>query len=98
MNPSLSHEDFSARLGEPFRVTSSAAGVALRLIRVDAGTRAPAAPGLRQPFSLLFRGPTEPVLTQRLYTLDHGGLGTVEIFIVPVGPDADGMCYEAVFS
>ena len=29
----------------------------------------PSAPGLRQPFSLFFRGPTEPLLRQRIYLL-----------------------------
>jgi hypothetical protein len=51
----------------------------------------------RAPFSLSFRGPAEPVLPQRIYRLEHAGLGTLEIFLVPVAHDATGTEYEAVF-
>jgi hypothetical protein len=59
----------------------------------------------RAPFSVLFRGPIEPVMPQGIYRLEHEQLGTHEFFIVPLGPDepsAPGqspaaMRYEAVF-
>ena len=53
---------------------------------------------LRPPFSLIFRGPLQPVLPQRIYALEHERLGRLEIFIVPVGPEGGGMNYEAVFN
>jgi hypothetical protein len=37
-------------------------------------------------------------MPQRIYRLQHEELGQLELFLVPIGPDADGMCYEAVFS
>lgn len=57
------------------------------------------------PFSVLFHGPLEPVMPQGIYRLEHEQLGTLEFFIVPVGPNepsAPGeaetaMRYEAVF-
>lgn len=49
-------------------------------------------------FSLLFRGPLAPVLPQRIYHLKHDTLGSVEIFLVPLGPDGEGMQYEAIFN
>ena len=52
----------------------------------------------RTPFSIVFRGPPEPVLPQRTYRLKHTYLGNFELFIVPIGPDDVGMRYEAVFS
>jgi hypothetical protein len=52
----------------------------------------------REPFSLVFRGPKNPVLPQRIYQIDFGALGAFDIFIVPVGPDDRGMRYEAVFN
>ena len=52
----------------------------------------------RSPFSIVFRGPREPVLPQRIYTFRHEKLGSFELFIVPIGPDDEGMRYEAVFS
>ena len=55
-------------------------------------------PRSREPFSLLFRGPLDVVLPQRIYPLEHPDMGRFELFLVPIGPDAEGMRYEAVFS
>jgi len=52
----------------------------------------------REQFSLHFRGPATPALVQRTYRLEHPQLGALEIFIVPIRKDADGMIYEAVFT
>jgi hypothetical protein len=54
--------------------------------------------GRRESFSLLFRGPTSFRVPQRIYTLEHAVLGSLEIFLVPIGPDDQGMRYEAVFN
>jgi Domain of unknown function (DUF6916) len=54
--------------------------------------------GHREPFALLFRGPKNPVLVQRTYQFDFEGLGTVKIFIVPIGSDSSGIQYEAIFA
>lgn len=35
---------------------------------------------------------------QRIYRFEHGSVGSFDIFIVPIGPDAGTMQYEAVFS
>lgn len=51
-----------------------------------------------EQFSLIFAGPASPCLPQRLYELSHAGMGNVELFLVPVGPDETGMQYEAAFS
>jgi hypothetical protein len=55
-------------------------------------------PANREPFSLIFRGPRTFCVPQRIYKLDHEKLGTLEIFLVPIGPDEKGMRYEAVFN
>jgi hypothetical protein len=58
-------------------------------------------PGARpQPFSVYFRSPGQPILPQRIYRLAHDRMETLEIFLVPVGPDPKlgGMVYEAVFN
>ena len=53
----------------------------------------------RAPFALQFRTPAVMgYVPQRIYALTHSVLGTVEIFLVPLGADADGMRYEAVFA
>ena len=54
--------------------------------------------GGRKPFSLLFRGPLEPVLEQQIYQVRSEQTEPIEIFLVPIGPDKVGMRYEAVFT
>jgi hypothetical protein len=52
----------------------------------------------REPFSLLFHGPKSFYVPQKIYPLEHEAIGTLEIFLVPVGPDERGMRYEAIFN
>ncbi|MEP6510455.1 MAG: hypothetical protein ABJB02_02615 [Dokdonella sp.] len=37
-------------------------------------------------------------LPQGNYSTDLGARGTAELFVVPIGPDGEGMCYEAIFN
>ena len=48
------------------------------------------------PFALLFRGPADQALPQRIYPFKHEKLGDFEMFIVPVGIDENGRYYEAL--
>ncbi|MBB2488239.1 hypothetical protein H5407_23675, partial [Mitsuaria sp. WAJ17] len=52
----------------------------------------------RQPFSLLFEGPPQPVLPQRIYRISHPQLDAMEIFLVPVGRSESATQYEAIFN
>jgi hypothetical protein len=94
---------FAAYLHQTFRMClGSAAIMELDLAEISeasaAVAEAAAAHGRRTPFSLLFRGPLQPVMPQRMYTLEHPELGRFDLFLVPIGPDATGMQYEAVFN
>ena len=51
-----------------------------------------------QAFSITFSGARAQHLPQNSYTMEHPALGEMNIFIVPIGPDAQGMRYEAVFN
>ena len=51
-------------------------------------------PGGRAPFSVVFEGGPSPPLPQRIYRVEHDGLGALEIFLVPIAADR----YEAVFT
>jgi hypothetical protein len=54
-----------------------------------------------QSFSLVFRGPADWPLVQRAHNLKHPKLGTIELFLVPIGKvekDAVTRLYEAVFN
>jgi hypothetical protein len=106
----LTAEDFRANQGGQFRLTGGAMegspAVSFEAELVDVTEHAPGARGsFRIPFSVLFHGPLEPVAPQGIYRLENEQLGTLELFIVPVGPSepaAPGeapaaMRYEAVF-
>jgi hypothetical protein len=49
-------------------------------------------------FSLTFAGVLSPSLPQGVYRLAHPQLSECELFLVPSGPSAGSMCYEASFS
>lgn len=53
----------------------------------------------RKPFMLVFRtGQKDQYYLQGTYALEHPEKGDLDIFLVPIGPDAEGMKYEAIFS
>ena len=83
-------ETFTPCIGEPFVVQLSEGALALELADVAAaGPRA---------FSLLFHGPLAPLLPQGTYPLTNAVSGELALFLVPVGPQAGAMRYEAVFT
>jgi hypothetical protein len=97
----LTVDTFRPAVGDAFALDAGDAGrVELELL--EARLQHPDHPatdeaGARAPFTLLFRGPAEPVLPQRIYAIDHESIGPLEIFIVPVARDHGGTTYEAVF-
>lgn len=58
----------------------------------------PGVEGRRQPFSTVFLGPGDVVLPQGIYRLTHPEMGALDLFLVPIGVDASGVRYEAVFT
>ena len=52
----------------------------------------------REPFSLLLMGDKDINLEQGLYRVEVTGCGELELFMVPLGPDDNGMIYEIVFN
>jgi hypothetical protein len=98
----LTVDAFASAVGEVFVLEDEHAGrLELELLEaraIDPGAPATDAGATRAPFSILFRGPAEPMLPQRIYRLQHEAIGTLEIFIVPVARDADGVRYEAIFA
>jgi hypothetical protein len=85
-------DDFRPLQGDRFRIAPDGApAFEVELVEV---TEIPREPGGRAPFSLVFEGGPNPPLEQRIYRVEHDGLGTMEIFLVPIAVDR----YEAVFS
>ena len=96
-------EDFAAHLEEPFAIDLGTdfpglEPLVLTLIKAEPIETSQDLGERRAPFSVVFRGPVEPELAQRIYALDNETLGRLEIFLVPIGPDDEGMRYEAVFN
>ncbi len=96
----LTFDAFAPHLETDFRLVDPPVdeAITLRLTEVRSLGRQPDAPRV-EPFALVFTGPPQPILEQRIYRLDHEALGAFDIFLVPIGYDAAGsLCYEAVFN
>ena len=96
----LQSADFSPHLYETFFAqTFASKPVAFELIDVTELGPAPADDNRqRRPFSIVFRGPTDVHLPQRIYTLENHEMGSMDLFLVPIGRDGQGMRYEAIFA
>jgi hypothetical protein len=90
----LTVDDFLRCVGESFSIEHETGSLALRLAAAEA---APTPPGARRSFSAIWIGPPAPLLAQGMRRVEHPTLGVLEIFLVPIGADAHGARYEAVF-
>ena len=93
-----SYETFAGRLRETFSLSIGDSSLDVTLVearrrpaRVIAGIRA-------EPFVLYFKCGNPVVLPQKLYPFSNPKLGKMDIFIVPVAREKDGVVYEAVFN
>ncbi len=94
----MSYEFFAGHLRETFALSLGESSVDVTLVearrkppRVVAGLRA-------EPFVLMFKSQSHVVLPQKMYPFKVKGSEALNIFIVPVGRDRDGVLYEAVFN
>jgi hypothetical protein len=94
---SFTLETFAPHLGEVFRVlVGEGSELAMELVSVEPYQEG--RKGRRTAFSLVFLGPNEPLLPQRIYRFRHEELGAFELFIVPIARDEAAVRYEAVFA
>jgi hypothetical protein len=91
----LTADDFEARSGEGFALAAADREVELKLAAVQRLGHALRAGGA---FSLQFHGPAGPAIPQATYPLRHEALGTLELFIVPLGPKDGVNRYEVIFT
>ncbi len=89
----LTLADFSESVGADFSVEAGGSRYALKL---EEAQELPASGRSGGSFRLQFRGPSEPILPQAIYSFRRGE-SCHEIFIVPIGQEAEGVRYEAVF-
>jgi len=91
----LTHEAFSQQLNTKFRTRiDGEIPVELELTSVSEFLQSPR----QERFSIEFRGPTDRFLSQGMHDLEHAEMGTVSLFLVPIGQDDWGFYYEAVFN
>ncbi len=81
------HSEFQVLDYQPVQFT-------LRLVDVRERLKLPH----QESFALLFRGPVQYFMPQGIHQLNHGSLGEIDLFLVPVGQDAEGYQYEADFN
>lgn len=86
--------DFEARLNDPFRLHHPGGELPLKLhqVRHLAHRR-----GDGPAFALIFVGAPGAFLPQATYPLAHAEMGTMHVFMVPIGPIEAGNGYEAIF-
>ena len=108
----LTHQFFAPLVGVSFATAAGDDVIPLRLEDVTplpsprrrslTGKIVPVEAGMvrREPFSLMFVGPPDPVLPQAIYrmTAPEAGETPLEIFIVPLGPEDGGIVYQAIFA
>jgi hypothetical protein len=92
----LTAEDFVPYQADCFRIVPrEVPPFEVELTEVSVGETEGAS---RKQFSLVFRGGPTPPLPQQILRVEHDRLGALEIFLVPLGPDERGQCYQAVFT
>ncbi|MBI4751527.1 MAG: hypothetical protein HY774_23855 [Acidobacteria bacterium] len=80
------HTDFAVQISETQSIN-------LKLNTIQVRQEKPTC----EEFSLTFLGPLEYQLIQQTLHLSHPVMGELDIFIVPVSRDQNGISYEAVF-
>ena len=101
MSDPMTLEFFTENLGRKFSLDTGKAGTLELEVTEAEAVGSPKNPedGVRaQAFSVVFRGPSDPVLEQQICKLTSPDGAEVELFLVPIGPAQDGMQYEAVFT
>lgn len=95
MLETLTKEWWSEYLGGSFDLVGDGGGT---MVLAEITGLGHGALGRRDPYSLVFHGPAQPVLPQRIYRLRQEQMGDLDLFLVPIGPDGEGMRYEAIFT
>ena len=91
---------FSLHVGTPFRLGHPEHAETFTLVQADP-IRSSSALGLgRDPFALVFDGSrTDVQFDQQILPLEHADIGRLQLFLVPIGRNADGTIrYQALFS
>ena len=92
---SASAENFQALIEQTFRINGDDQHA---LVLVEVESRKRVLESGRAPFTLLFRAQSSEVMPQGTYRLEHESLGSIDLFLVPIGQDDSHVQYEAIFN
>ena len=70
----------------------------VELISITPGSSAKANSSSYESFSLIFRSGSAPVLPQGIYAFQTPKLGTLDLFMVPVAQNSQGVEYQVVIN
>ena len=92
------YEGFAGHLNGAFAVGVGDGTVEMTLVQATRG-KAREWEGVRkEPFSLIFKCANPVIFPQKVYPFERPGFGKMDIFIVPVGRERDGIVYQAIFN
>lgn len=91
-------EYFAGQVGQGFDVDLGTASVALTLSEARPLPHRGPSQSMRPPFYLIFRSGSPILLPQKIYRMTNATIGVLEIFIVPVARDREGIVYQAIFN
>ena len=95
MEKSPEKADFEAQLKTTFKVLPDAENeFEMTLVEVKTAI----SNKFQECFALLFKAPESATPEQGMFRLRHEKLGDLEIFLVPVKKNDDGLFYEAIFN
>jgi hypothetical protein len=95
MSDLLEHHVFAGLLNTKFRVVVDSPDVVeLELVEVSENK----VTSHQEYFTIIFSGAPDQFLGQGTRSLQHDKMGTIDLFLVPVGKDESGIQYESVFN
>ena len=92
------YEGFAPHLNQTFSVGLGTSTVEMTLVQAVKGKPRDWEGLRKEPFSLLFKCAHSVILPQKTYPFQKSGFGRMDIFIVPVGREKDGIVYQAIFN
>ena len=95
----LTIQDFASHQNEDFALELENAGLSLKMKLIEVSEiGSPKPQEKRRAFALVFLGPSDYPLNQQIYRLTHPKMRELNLFLVPIGPNQEGLQYEAVFN
>jgi hypothetical protein len=96
MLENITHESFEALVGQTVSLQAGGIAFPADVASVRVQKRSPGTG--RQAFSVELQSHSAENHGQQIYRLSHADLGTLDLFMVPIGADEKGIRYEIVFN